>query len=568
MPHPNDSSGYLPERGVPRPAPPVLGSPASEAPRTGPHAAASAPVYLRPNAVVEPLVNHWYAWPYLIAPATAPMYVANLHMRIMESFVASPQVHMAAVKNPAMLGGPFMNHDASKVDTIRELIARTAAEQAPQLEFADAVVKLSQALSGEASGYSLRPLYDAVPEPLRGYVELVYDTNNAASIRFLEGLLYKSRYYNPSAQSLAVSLVERDDRPFVFSTPRLPEDGQLHVRLPFRDEAVDLLFRMKEQARPLGYAAELLGLSGSETQRLSGFFTDTAPRPGQRYAGDGVRMRYYGHATVLLETRETSVLTDPVVSYQQADGIPRYTLADLPDSIDYVLITHAHQDHCMLETLLHLRHKVRNILVPRNNGSGLPDPSLRLVLEHLGFRNVQELDELATVEIPGGAISTVPFLGEHGDLNIRSKTAYLVELLGKRALFSADSNALEPRVYDQVREIFGDLDALFLGMECEGAPMSWMYGPLLTRPLMRKMDQSRRLDASDAASGMAVVERLKPRHVYIYAMGQEPWLTYVTSIDYNENSKPIVESNLLLESCRQRGIPAERLFGRKEVMLG
>lgn len=524
-------------------------------------------VTLRPNAVVEPLFNQWYAWPYLVAPATAPLYVANLHLRIMESFVSAPEVHVAAVQNPAMLGGPFMNHDASKVGAVRELIARTTSEQAPLLEFSRALAELSQTLSSEAGGYSLRPLYDSVPEALKGYVELVYDVNSIPSVRFLEGLLYRSRYYDPGAQSLALSLVERDDRPFVFSTPRLGDNGEIHVRMPFSEPALDDLFRMQEEPRPLGEAAELLRLRPSDAKRIAPFFQEGAPSPSPRYAGDGVRLRYYGHATVLLETRGTSILTDPVVSYAHGNGVPRYTLADLPDRIDYAVITHAHQDHCMLETLLRLRPRIGQIVVPQSNGSGWPDPSLRLILEHCGFKNVVELDELGSLEVPGGSITAVPFLGEHGDLNIRSKTAYLVDLLGRRSLFCADSNALEPRIYSEVRRLFGEIDALFLGMECEGAPMSWLYGPLLTRPLQRKMDQSRRLDASDAESGMAVVECLAPAEVYVYAMGQEPWLTYVTSIDYAADSKPIVESDRLVAACAARGIPAQRLFGRKEIVL-
>ena len=46
-------------------------------------------VYLRQNALAEPLYNQWYAWPYLVSPMTAPMYVGNLHLRLMESFLAN-----------------------------------------------------------------------------------------------------------------------------------------------------------------------------------------------------------------------------------------------------------------------------------------------------------------------------------------------------------------------------------------------------------------------------------------------------------------------------------------------
>jgi hypothetical protein len=50
-------------------------------------------------------------------------------------------------------------------------------------------------------------------------------------------------------------------------------------------------------------------------------------------------------------------------------------------------------------------------------------------------------------------------------------------------------------------------------------------------------------------------------------MGQEPWLNYVMSIKYTEKSNPIIQSDRLIESCRARGIVAERLFGEKEILL-
>ncbi len=36
----------------------------------------------------------------------------------------------------------------------------------------------------------------------------------------------------------------------------------------------------------------------------------------------------------------------------------------------------------------------------------------------------------------------------------------------------------------------------------------------------------------------------------MYAMGQEPWLTFLTSIQYTEQSRPIVDSNKLVVDCR------------------
>lgn len=524
-------------------------------------------VYLRPNVLIEPLYNQWYAWPNLISPASAAMYVANQHLKIMQSFVSAPQVHVSALKNPAMLGGPFLSYDASRAPAIRELMERTARDHAQMVEFANAVKALDQILADESQGYSLEPLYKRVPDILKGYVELVYDLNNRASMRFMEGLLFRSRFYNPKSQSVAMSLVESDSRKFVFSTPRLKNDGNLHLDVPFNHEGLQELFKMKQTPREYGWIKKALGVGDDDDALFSTFFTEKAPPQPASYDGDGVRVRYFGHACVLIETRSTSILTDPVISYPFAGAGDRYTLADLPASIDYVLITHSHQDHCLLEPLMQLRHRVKNVIVPKNNSGFIADPSLKLVLQQLGYNQVREVDEMETIEVDDGFIMSVPFLGEHGDLNVRTKNAYLIELNGKSLLMAADSNNIEPVLYDHIHEAVGDVEVLFVGMECDGAPMSWLYGPLMTKPLLRKMDQERRFDGSDHGKALDIVDRLRPREVYVYAMGQEPWLTFLTSIKYTPQSRPIIESDKLVAECRNRGLVAERLLGHKELLL-
>ena len=62
-----------------------------------------------------------------------------------------------------------------------------------------------------------------------------------------------------------------------------------------------------------------------------------------------------------------------------------------------------------------------------------------------------------------------------------------------------------------------------------------------------------------------MIKALGCSHAYIYAMGQEPWLTFVSSIIYTEKSVPIVESDRLVDTCRQQGIQAKRLFGKEEM---
>lgn len=221
----------------------------------------------------------------------------------------------------------------------------------------------------------------------------------------------------------------------------------------------------------------------------------------------------------------------------------------------------------MFETLLQLRHKIRNVVVPRSAGGDRIDPSLKRILQVVGFKQVDEIDVLEKTAIGDGHIVGLPFLGEHADLDIRTKMAYYVNLGGHSVVMAADSNNLEPRLYEHLHELIGDVDVLLLGMECDGAPLSWLYGPLLTRPLSRKHDQSRRFNGSTYDKAVAIVEQLRPRQVYVYAMGQEPWCTFLTFIQYTDQSRPIVHANRLVNDCRGRGLTAELLFGHKEIHL-
>jgi L-ascorbate metabolism protein UlaG (beta-lactamase superfamily) len=523
--------------------------------------------YLRSNVAAEPLIDRWYAWSHLIPPATAARNLTERHLPILESYVEDAGAHAVASREPTLAGGPFINYDRERIAEISSLIDRTRAERSELIELSAAIGELDRLLGTHARGFSLQSVYERLPLPLRGFVELGYDVSNQASFRLIEPLLFRSHYYQRSAQSLALSAINDDSRPFMLSTPRLDDGNLLHWQTPFDAQAVDALFRTRSEPAQLGEIMELLGLSTRDETIVGSLVTDQAPKERPPFRGPGLRWTYYGHACVLVETRDCTILTDPAISYPFDGASNRSTYAELPSKIDFVLLTHAHQDHVLLETLLPLRSRIGTILVPKNSGGHLQDPSLKLTLEACGFRNVREVEDLEEVSFGTGAIQAIPFLGEHCDLEIRSKTAYLVRFEEHSMLFLADSRNVDPAIYKRVHEAIGDVETIFIGMECDGAPLSWIYGPLLLRRPERAMDQSRRANASDYPSAMGIVEQFNCRELYVYAMGLEPWLNFISSIRYDETSNPIIESNHLLETARARGIEAERLFGWRERVL-
>jgi len=221
----------------------------------------------------------------------------------------------------------------------------------------------------------------------------------------------------------------------------------------------------------------------------------------------------------------------------------------------------------VFETLLQLRHKIKHIVCPANNKGFLADPSLKLILETIGFSSVHSLGEFETLDILHGQILGLPFLGEHSDLNVHSKIAHHVTLKGRKFLLAADSNNLDSELYMEIFKKTGPIDMLFVGMECDGAPLTWLYGPYLTHPIKRKYDNARTLSGSNFEKAWSIVEKSGCKEAYVYAMGAEPWLHYIMALTYTIDSIQITESDKFVQKCIEHNIPSERLFGQKEWVI-
>ena len=112
-------------------------------------------------------------------------------------------------------------------------------------------------------------------------------------------------------------------------------------------------------------------------------------------------LTWIGHASFLLQTRDTNILIDPnwskwlkVIKRLKRPG---FEIHHLP-SIDFVLVTHAHFDHLDRRTLRRVAAD-QPIVVPHGVGN---------LVHRLGFHIVHELDEWQTVEFGGLKVSLTP----------------------------------------------------------------------------------------------------------------------------------------------------------------
>lgn len=521
-------------------------------------------MFLRPEVKIEPLVGRWHAWPHLVSPAQLALHVAYRLLPLLRSFVASPGAHVAASADPKMYGGPFVSLRADDVGAAQTLIGELERDAERLIALAGDIRAFGALLEERASGHSLDEYYAQLPASLRGLVELVYDLSHRPDFRLFEELLYDEKL-TASLQRIWLHTTPESERDFFMSTPRLDGDAGITLPLSFADRRLDALAAARSRPVSPRALADELGVPADRRARFEALFRREAPpTAAARYRGEGVRMRYFGHACVLFESASEAILIDPFVSMQPGDD-GRFCFDDLPEFIDYVVITHCHQDHFCMEMLLQLRARIGRVVVPGNNAGSIADPSMVLVLRELGFGDVVALRPFERIALSAGHLESLPFTGEHADLNIHSKQALALRLHGRQFLFLIDSDGRDLMLYRRLRARLGAVDAMFIGMECHGAPLNWLYEPLLARPVSRRNNESRRLSGANAERAWNILQEIGPQRVFVYAMGQEPWMKFIMGLQYEPDSIQLVESDRFVADCAAAGIPCERLYLSREV---
>lgn len=128
-----------------------------------------------------------------------------------------------------------------------------------------------------------------------------------------------------------------------------------------------------------------------------------------------MRVTLLGHASLLIETADLTILTDPTFGDIVLDGMaqfcPRRQLApeQLPE-IDLLYISHIHSDHFDIETLAQLGDRVNTVLAPN-------DHNILDALAELGFENVRAIADNQLLELGSTSLRITPSrfdVPEHG----------------------------------------------------------------------------------------------------------------------------------------------------------
>jgi L-ascorbate metabolism protein UlaG (beta-lactamase superfamily) len=132
------------------------------------------------------------------------------------------------------------------------------------------------------------------------------------------------------------------------------------------------------------------GRPGGRTpdRRRGGAAYEERQRPTRK--ADGLAVSWLGHATVLLESNGTRIVTDPLLR-SRVGHLRRAAPPAWPGPVDAVLISHVHLDHLDMPTLLTFGPRTR-FYVPRGAGA---------LLRRRGLARVEELIPDERFSLPG-----------------------------------------------------------------------------------------------------------------------------------------------------------------------
>ena len=228
-------------------------------------------MYLKPETKMELLMFRWFAWPHLISPTQHALNMAFRHLPLMTSFISNPKIHISAMQDPMMLGGPFVDLPEHAVPLVKELLERTRDEGSHLIHFAQELRAFDKAIQERAKGFSLNEFYGQIWSSIAGAIEISYDLNNHPNIRVIEEIVYDHYLNNKHAQEVLLHNIKDTQRTFFMSTPRLGLDKALTYKMEFSDPRIDLLWSMRTRPHSLNDIAKLPDVD-DKNSAVRGFF--------------------------------------------------------------------------------------------------------------------------------------------------------------------------------------------------------------------------------------------------------------------------------------------------------
>lgn len=150
---------------------------------------------------------------------------------------------------------------------------------------------------------------------------------------------------------------------------------------------------------------------------------------------------WFGHSSFLLQLSGRTILVDPVfIAFSPVrfigkafPGTDIYKPEDMPDTIDYLIISHDHYDHLDHKTVVALKDRVGKVICPLGVGENF---------EHWGYAKEQIIELDCNEDFTDGFIfhclPTRHFSGRSLKRNTTQRASWLIETPLRKVFYSGD----------------------------------------------------------------------------------------------------------------------------------
>ena len=177
-----------------------------------------------------------------------------------------------------------------------------------------------------------------------------------------------------------------------------------------------------------------------------------------------IKTTLIGHACLLIQSRETTILTDPTwfdTLWEEINVLcPSIVLQkDKVPPVDVLYLSHRHQDHFDVRTLAYLAQ----------NGNGLKPDALVLVpnddilidvLKELEFKNVRVVADFESIKIKDVTLTPTPSLNKASTAKDDFPEHGLLVHDGEVTLWNQVDTIVSPEIIDQIRQLYGHVDLM------------------------------------------------------------------------------------------------------------
>jgi len=177
-----------------------------------------------------------------------------------------------------------------------------------------------------------------------------------------------------------------------------------------------------------------------------------------------IKTTLIGHACLLIQSRQTTILTDPCwfdTLWEEINVLcPSIVLKkDKVPPVDVLYLSHRHQDHFDVRTLAYLAQN-GNVLKPDALVLVPNDDILLDVLKELEFKNIRVVADFQSIKIKDVTLTPTPSLNKASAAKDDFPEHGLLVHDGEVTLWNQVDTIVSPEIIDQIRQQYGHVDLM------------------------------------------------------------------------------------------------------------